>query len=343
MKGKKRKATELGGSENGGGEAGPCTSAPTIGQQTAGIRNKIVRSQKYAQLRASAKREKKKARAKRDKEIARAEELGQEPPPKPVPKTIESTREADETVVGGDDGEVAADEGDDEFAAHFARERPPHVLLTTCYKPTGRMYKLTREMLTVLPCATYYERQGFPLKKIVQYASNRDFTDLVVFNEDRKQINGLLLVHLPDGPTARFRLSNLVLGQDIKGHGRASSHRPELVLNNFDTRLGHRVGRMLASLFHQDPTFRGRRVVTFHNQRDFIFFRHHRYIFEEKERKEKGSKEKRPVVKARLQELGPRFTLRLQSLQKGTFDSQGGEFEWLLKPETEGSRRRFNL
>jgi rRNA maturation protein Rpf1 len=210
----------------------------------------------------------------------------------------------------------------------------------------------------------------------------------MVFNEDRKSINGLLLVHLPDGPTAHFKLSNLVLGRDIKvrggatqgrawraswrgrgaenlpwrgalpfsppfgaallapprlrrgrgpltpaapplapvpgplprgkppaqltsltptpalaavsralaparrrapppsrpppppaprrprqGHGRATSHRPELILNNFDTRLGRRLGRMVASLFHQDPQFRGRRAVTFHNQRDFIFFR----------------------------------------------------------------------
>ena len=39
---------------------------------------------------------------------------------------------------------------------------------------------------------------------------------LQVFNEDRKQINGLLLVHLPDGPTAQFRLSSLVLSADIK-------------------------------------------------------------------------------------------------------------------------------
>lgn len=59
----------------------------------------------------------------------------------------------------------------------------------------------------------------------------------------------------------------------LQGHGRPSSHKPELILNNFDTRLGHRVGRMFASLFCQDPTFRGRRAVTFHNQRDFIFFR----------------------------------------------------------------------
>lgn len=35
--------------------------------------------------------------------------------------------------------------------------------------------------------------------------------------------------------------------------------------------------RLIQSLFPQDPNFRGRRVVTFHNQRDFIFFRHHRY------------------------------------------------------------------
>ena len=61
------------------------------------------------------------------------------------------------------------------------------------------------------------------------------------------------------------------------------------------------MGRMFASLFHQDPTFKGRRVVTFHNQRDFVFFRHHRYIFEEKQRREKGKKEKVAVVKARLQ------------------------------------------
>ena len=58
-----------------------------------------------------------------------------------------------------------------------------------------------------------------------------------------------------------------------QGHGRAARAKPELVLNGFGTRLGHRLGRQLASLFHQDPAFRSRQVATFHNQRDFIFFR----------------------------------------------------------------------
>lgn len=45
---------------------------------------------------------------------------------------------------------------------------------------------------------------------------------------------------------------------------------------------------------------------------------------------------------ARLQELGPRFTLKLQALQKGTFDTKAGEFEWLQK-KMETARRRFFL
>jgi len=53
---------------------------------------------------------------------------------------------------------------------------------------------------------------------------------------------------------------------------------PEVVLNNFTTRLGHTIARMLAVLFPHDPQFRARRVVTFHNQRDYIFFRQHRYV-----------------------------------------------------------------
>jgi len=60
------------------------------------------------------------------------------------------------------------------------------------------------------------------------------------------------------------------------GGGRKTTHRPEVVLNNFNTRLGHSIGRMFAALVPHAPEFIGRQVVTFHNQRDFIFFRYHR-------------------------------------------------------------------
>ncbi|KAG5460839.1 MAG: anticodon-binding protein, partial [Olpidium bornovanus] len=86
----------------------------------------------------------------------------------------------------------------------------------------------------------------------------------------------LTLIHLPDGPTAHFKLSGISLTKDIAAHGRYTGHLPELILNNFNTRLGHTVGRMIAALFPHVPEFQGRTVATFHNQRDFIFFRRSR-------------------------------------------------------------------
>ena len=44
-------------------------------------------------------------------------------------------------------------------------------------------------------------------------------------------------------------------------------------------------------------------------------------------------------VQARLQELGPRFTLKLMSVQKGTFDSEHGEYEYVRNGETDGTKR----
>jgi ribosome production factor 1 len=102
----------------------------------------------------------------------------------------------------------------------------------------------------------------------------------MVVTERLKRPNGLIIVKLPLGPTAVFKLRSAVKASDIKGHGAPTPHACELILNNFATRLGRRVGRVLGSLFQHNPDFTGRQVATFHNQRDFIFFRMHRYIFE---------------------------------------------------------------
>lgn len=109
-------------------------------------------------------------------------------------------------------------------------------------------------------------------------AITNQFTDILIINENRKQPDGLLLIHLPDGPTAHFRVSNVKITTELrKSHKAITQHRPEVILNNFSTRLGLTVGRMLGAIFHYDPEFQGRRAVAFHNQRDYIFFRHYRY------------------------------------------------------------------
>jgi ribosome production factor 1 len=44
-----------------------------------------------------------------------------------------------------------------------------------------------------------------------------------------------------------------------------------------------------------------------------------------------------------MQELGPQFTLKLQWLQRGTFDTQFGDYEWKFSQALATSRRKFFL
>jgi ribosome production factor 1 len=53
--------------------------------------------------------------------------------------------------------------------------------------------------------------------------------------------------------------------------------------------------------------------------------------------------EERGGTKARLQEIGPRFTLKLKSLQTGAFDSNRGEYEWINLAENDKKKRKFAL
>ncbi|KAL6527891.1 hypothetical protein OROMI_029702 [Orobanche minor] len=301
------------------------------------IKNKEKRSAVHAKL----KQQKKLAKRKKIKDLEAAEkralELGEEPPARKTPRTIENTREVDETVCKPDDDELFTGNDADEFSSVLNQDVVPKVLITTSRFNSTRGPAFISDLLSIIPNAHYHKRGTYDLKKIVEYAKNKDFTSVIVVHTNRREPDALLIIGVPNGPTAHFKLSKLVLRKDIKNHGNPTNHQPELILANFTTRLGHRVGRLIQSLFPQDPDFRGRRVVTFHNQRDFIFFRHHRYIYEIKESKEPEPKSKdkkdkaaspREKVIARLQECGPRFTLKLTSLQHGTFDTKGGEYEW---------------
>ncbi|CAH1399185.1 unnamed protein product [Nezara viridula] len=295
------------------------------------VKNKSVRRKRIVKELLEKRKAKREARKKR-------REGGEKPG---VPHTIESLRVKDETVLEATEAneerieEMHVDIKTDEFQHYFNMEYEPKVLITFKDNPLKRSRILGVELSRVIPNSMFRYRGRSSTKKIVKRAIERNFSDVVLINEDMKEPNGLLLIHLPSGPTAYFRMSNMKLTTDLKlSHKDINFHRPEIILNNFTTRLGTSISRMLASLFHYDPEFRGRRVVTFHNQRDYIFFRHHMYEFRKKD------------AHPKLKELGPRFTLRLEWLQQGTFDTKLGEYEWIKRDrrhDLESNRRKFHL
>ena len=137
-------------------------------------------------------------------------------PPKLAPKTLESTRIQDETIVLPDDEEVLQDEKTDEFAGYFDRKTAPKVLIISVSKPSSKTHLLMRELKKCIPNSDIRQRWGIDLKKIIPQAVEREYTDVLVINEDRKVPNGLLIIHLPDGPTAHFKLTSFKRGYDIK-------------------------------------------------------------------------------------------------------------------------------
>eukprot|EP01071_Lankesteria_metandrocarpae_P000147 Lankesteria_metandrocarpae@DN1027_c0_g1_i1.p1 len=239
-------------------------------------------------------RQNKDFKTKRRKDRLEREAHGEKPNIKPA-KTIENMRKPNVAIIGPQDREeLSREDSVDEFASYFANQQTPKIMITTVrtIRPSKGTVAFLKEFLLVFPNTYYYKRMNKSFIKVAKYATKHGFTDVIVFNQWKGLPSGLYLSHLPEGPTSYFRLTGLKMAQDFKSGGVLTDHRPEIIMNNFTTHLGHRIGRHLASLFPQSPEFEGRRVMTFHNQRDFVFFRHHRYVFKKESERVCGKKAK---------------------------------------------------
>lgn len=242
-----------------------------------------------------------------------------------------------EAVVKGDEDDQDEEEDEEQLRAeqeaYEDATAPPAILITTSAPssstsphlasvnarshPAERTRDFIDELLNMFPGGEYRPRakaKGASLGKISEWARKRGYNAMIVIGEDHKVPTSMTIVSLPEGPTAVFRLTSISLGKEITGHARATPHTPELILNNFTTTLGHEVGGLLQSLFPSIPQLEGRQALSAHNQRDFIFFRRHRYEFTLRKGEEK----------ARLQEIGPRFTVKLRKLIQGLPKGAGG-------------------
>jgi len=250
--------------------------------------------------------------------------------------------------------------------------RETKVCVTTSPYPTERTVKFANELCQhVFYHARCFSRQTFTLDKIKGFCDSRGYTALVVLNEGRKHAHGaginvgptdMYVSLLPDGPTAHFSIRNIMLHKEIPDRGGyirdhdsslpkkdrelSNDINAELILNNFTTRLGVSVAHVLQALFNtkKSPDFAFRQVATFHCQRDFIFFRFHRYIFEmaETPMEIKSAPANMPIT-THIAELGPRFTLRLMSLRMGAIDNHSAEYVFLRKARDTKSKKKWYI
>lgn len=103
---------------------------------------------------------------------------------------------------------------DDEYANTIYSD--PQLLITTSRDPTNRLLQFTKELSILLPNANRINRGGTVLSELVELGLRKGITDLVLLHEHRGQPDGLIISHLPVGPTLYFGLQNVVLRHDVK-------------------------------------------------------------------------------------------------------------------------------
>lgn len=174
------------------------------------------------------------------------------------------------TEVGGTDGSHE----DDEY--HWAGVEDPKIMVTTSRDPSSRLKMFVKELRLIFPNAQRMNRGAYEMKQLVHACRANDVTDFIIVHENRGNPDGLIICHLPYGPTAYFTLSNVVMRHDIPDIGTMSEQFPHLIFHNFTTKLGERTKSILKYLFPV-PKPDSKRVITFANHDDYIAFRHHTY------------------------------------------------------------------
>jgi len=293
------------------------------------------------------------------KDEAKADGVAEDAPEEEAAAAAEMAAHEENQAALAEDAETAA------LFPTLSRppEGPPRILLTT--SRFNHTHDQAEELASLFPNATYIPRSNdLGIVEMARIAAKpatvdpatgearKPYSHLMIANVEAKLVDALTVIVLPDGPTFRFSVSSYQPAKRIGGHGRPTAHVPELILNNFLTPLGRTTAGLFQSLFPQQPQFHGRQVVTLHNQRDFIFFRRHRYVFREKRESEKevgfgldparadGGKGMEGLgVRVGLQEIGPRFTLKLRRVERGV--KKDIVFQW--KGSMDKVRTKFQL
>jgi len=213
---------------------------------------------------------------------------------------------------------------DDEYVR--AGEVDPRVMISTSRDPSSRLVQFAKEMTHIFPNSQRINRGSYTTNEVVEACRKNDVTDLVLVHEHRGEPDGLVISHMPHGPTAYFGLMNVVTRHDIKAADTVSEVYPHLIFDQFSTTLGERTKTILQHLFPV-PKDDSKRVVTFANRNDFISFRHHMH-------NKTGYKE------VELKEVGPRFEMRLFQVKLGTIEQKEAQNEYVYRPYLSNSKTK---
>jgi len=249
---------------------------------------------------------------------------------KPIPSELKKESESLLKQLDYDDDNTILPYSvvDDEYSSSKYLE--PKILVTTSRSPSQRLTQFLKEMRLIFPNSVRVNRGNTVIKELVKTCQENEFSDLIILHENRGVPDGMIISHMPFGPTIYFGLFNVLLRHDIEEEiDTVSEAYPHLIFDGFESRLGNRIQEVWKNLFPV-PKFESQRIITLKNNDDYISFRHHTY-------KKNKSNNKDNIE---LDEVGPRFELRPYQILLGTLDMPDANKEWVLRPYMNTARKK---
>lgn len=228
---------------------------------------------------------------------------------KPIPKklkadAIEIHEKLDYEDGGGED---ISPDLDNEY--RWAGVEDPKIIITTSRDESSRLKQFAKEIKLIFPNSVRINRGNYEIKQLVSSAISNNASDLIILTETRGRPDGMIISHMPHGPTAYFTLFDTVMRHDIPNVGTMSEEYPLVMAHGINSDLGKRVIQVLSALFpplKDGP--RPKRVIGFMSKdQRTISFRHMNV--------------KKVEGKVVSKEVGPRFEMKLYKILRDTIDN----------------------
>lgn len=114
----------------------------------------------------------------------------------------------DKLDLQDDNTAVPRTHSDDEYAQAGAID--PKICLTTSRNASSKLVQFGKELSLMIPNTERINRGNMNLEQLVESSRRHDYTDLLIIHERSGIPDGLVVCHLPHGPTAYFGIFNTV-------------------------------------------------------------------------------------------------------------------------------------
>ncbi|SBT33984.1 ribosome production factor 1, putative (RPF1) [Plasmodium ovale wallikeri] len=236
---------------------------------------------------------------KQKKEEIKKKKLLNIPIEKKIPRSIENLAIFDENKISSENEKFLLSENCiDEFSDYFKKMKEPNILITSIKRPSKNTILFIKELSLIFPHVFYEPRINHSMEFLINNAIENKFSTFILIEEGiNNHPKYMFICTLPNGPTSKYSLSNVVYAHKKKTDIEITTLPPEVYITNFNTFIGERIKRQLHTLVPFNPAYKGQKV------------------------------------KCKLNEIGPGFTLQLLSLKDGLINDKEKMYEFVLRPD----------